>query len=300
MGSCCSGEANQGEINIGSNLHGGIHSVPIKNLGDDLFDDTEVLGLRGRDKIAIIIKIQAIFRGVLTRRRVRQRHGFQAKTMGGLAFAQFDGQANYQNQRVQEIRQSLGPFQYPNTTEKDGVQRKKLPQKTLENGAMYEGEWNEVTNKRDGKGTQIWADGSLYEGYWRNDKANGKGRLIHADGDVYEGEWKDDKAHGYGKYMHTDGAQYEGYWKEDKQHGKGKETWPDGAQYEGDYIEGKKDGFGNFRWADGSTYNGQFSDNNIHGEGVYIWADQRKYEGEWQNNKMHGQGLFSWADGRKY
>ncbi len=28
--------------------------------------------------------------------------------------------------------------------------------------------------------------------------ANGKGRLIHADGDVYEGDWKDDKAHGDG------------------------------------------------------------------------------------------------------
>lgn len=49
---------------------------------------------------------------------------------------------------------------------------------------------------RDGEGIQTWADGSLYEGYWKNDKANGRGRLIHADGDVYEGEWKDDKAHG--------------------------------------------------------------------------------------------------------
>ena len=76
---------------------------------DDLFDDTEVLGLRGRDKIAIIIRIQAMFRGVLTRRRVKQRHGFQAKTMSGLAFGVI-GQANYQNQRVQEIRESLGPF----------------------------------------------------------------------------------------------------------------------------------------------------------------------------------------------
>ena len=76
----------------------------------------------------------------------------------------------------------------------------------LENGAKYKGEWNANINKRDGKGQQIWADGSLYEGLWKNDKANGLGRLIHADGDVYEGEWKDDKAHGYGKYMHTDGA----------------------------------------------------------------------------------------------
>ena len=87
---------------------------------------------------------------------------------------------------------------------------------TLENSARYEGEWDVDRNVRDGQGVQIWADGSLYEGYWRNDKANGRGRLIHADGDVYEGEWKDDKAHGFGKYYHTDGARYEGYWREDK------------------------------------------------------------------------------------
>lgn len=40
----------------------------------------------------------------------------------------------------------------------------------------------------------MWADGSRYEGYWKQDKANGRGRLIHADGDVYEGDWKDDKS----------------------------------------------------------------------------------------------------------
>lgn len=110
--------------------------------------------MRGRDKIAIIIKIQAIFRGVLTRRRVKQRHGFQAKTMGGIGFGHFDGQPNYQNQRVQEIRSNLGPFQYPTTTTPaDGVKRKKQPQKKLDNGALYEGEWNEDTDKRDGRGT---------------------------------------------------------------------------------------------------------------------------------------------------
>lgn len=57
MGSCCSGEANHGEVNISGQYHQGVHSMPIKNVGDELFDDREVLGLRGRDKIAIIIKI---------------------------------------------------------------------------------------------------------------------------------------------------------------------------------------------------------------------------------------------------
>lgn len=126
---------------------------------------------------------------------------------------------------MQEIKIRLGPFVYGDPPKSDGIVRKKKALIKLENGAMYEGEWAEESKKdktepfkerRDGRGYQIWADGSLYEGYWKNDKANGRGRLIHADGDVYEGEWKDDKAHGFGRYMHTDGAQYEGYWKEDK------------------------------------------------------------------------------------
>jgi hypothetical protein len=127
----------------------------------------------------------------------------------------------------------------------------------LENGAKYEGQWNEQTGERDGMGVQIWPDGkfhydsfnilhlgSVYEGYWKNDKANGKGRLIHADRDVYVGEWLDDKAHGYGTYVHSDGATYEGYWENDKQHGYGTEIWGDGAKYVGNYLNGKKEGEG--------------------------------------------------------
>jgi hypothetical protein len=57
MGSCCSGEANQGEVKIGGHTHLGVHSLPMKNLMDELFDDREVLGYRGRDKINIIVKI---------------------------------------------------------------------------------------------------------------------------------------------------------------------------------------------------------------------------------------------------
>lgn len=114
---------------------------------------------------------------------------------------------NYDNPIVQNILQRLGQFDYePIPKYQDKIRREYQSQTTLENGARYEGEWDLQRNMRDGQGKQVWADGSLYEGYWRNDKANGRGRLIHADGDVYEGEWKDDKAHGFGRYYHTDGA----------------------------------------------------------------------------------------------
>lgn len=34
---------------------------------------------------------------------------------------------------------------------------------------------------------------------------------MHADGDVFDGEWKNDKANGNGVYIHVNGARYEGY-----------------------------------------------------------------------------------------
>jgi hypothetical protein len=59
-------------------------------------------------------------------------------------------------------------------------------------GIVYEGQWS-VENKRRGKGEQVWPNGSIYEGYWDDDKANGYGRLLHPNGDVYEGYWVDGK-----------------------------------------------------------------------------------------------------------
>lgn len=198
------------------------------------------------------------------------------------------------NEVVEQIYNQLGPYDY--TMGKNVVYDEPVVMKgwrMLENGAKYNGEWDINTGLRHGKGTQIWPDGSRYEGYWRNDRANGPGRLIHADGDVYQGDWEDDKAHGWGQYMHLDGSTYEGYWQYDKQHGRGKEKWPDGSEYEGDYEDGKKHGYGKFTWADGSVYEGQFFDNNIQGDGVHIvntHGDQRRYQGGWLNNKMHGLG----------
>jgi hypothetical protein len=125
-----------------------------------------------------------------------------------------------QKERVQRIKDSLPKFVYYHGDDETEphIKKESRQMQTLADNAQYEGEWNiSVTPEtRHGKGYQIWSDGSIYEGYWKQDKANGRGRLIHADGDIYDGFWQDDKAHGHGEYTHTDGAKYNGHWENDK------------------------------------------------------------------------------------
>lgn len=67
-----------------------------------------------------------------------------------MRIGQYGGEPNYNNERVQNILARLGPFNYSPAPGHDNVRRKRMPQLTLENGAKYEGEWNEESNKRDG------------------------------------------------------------------------------------------------------------------------------------------------------
>ena len=214
--------------------------------------------MTARDRTWMVIKIQKSFRGYMARKKVKLIKS-EKKFM---AIREQRGDAA----KIREIEEQQGPFSFGHDEVKNRG-RRVFQEVDIENGAKYFGEINPVNQEKDGKGKQVWPDGSVYEGWWRNDKANGKGRLIHGDGDVYEGDWYEDKAHGYGIYTHSDGAQYRGEWKEDKQHGHGVETWPDQARYEGNYDDGKKQGMGKFTWADGSNYEGEFLDNNIHGKG---------------------------------
>ena len=135
---------------------------------------------------------------------------------------------DYSNEAIRETEKQLGLFEYDQDDAQYGTDLITRGPYELDNGAIYKGQWTK-DGLRQGKGIQIWQDGSKYEGYWANDMANDKGRLIHADGDIYEGEWFNDKAHGRGTYIHIDGAKYTGEWLEDKQYGYGVETWSDGA-----------------------------------------------------------------------
>ena len=54
-------------------------------------------------------------------------------------------------------------------------------------GCSYKGQWLKGTQIRDGLGIQLMADGSKYEGTWKNNIYHGKGRMTHANGDIYQG-----------------------------------------------------------------------------------------------------------------
>ena len=69
--------------------------------------------------------------------------------------------------------------------------------KLMDDGAYYDGQLIYITNVREGKGVNTLIDGSIYEGWFKNDAAIGKGRFINShDQTVYEGQWKENQMHG--------------------------------------------------------------------------------------------------------
>jgi hypothetical protein len=75
MGNCCGTTTEQGNVTL---MKGGN-----KFQASEFFDDRTVAGYKGVDKIILLIKIQALFRGAVARKKIKQRYGFQVKTMGG-------------------------------------------------------------------------------------------------------------------------------------------------------------------------------------------------------------------------
>ena len=63
----------------------------------------------------------------------------------------------------------------------------------LHDGGQYDGEWNPITQKRHGRGKQVWNDGTIYEGSWKDDKAHGKGRIVSMNSLIVEGSLPQDK-----------------------------------------------------------------------------------------------------------
>ena len=121
------------------------------------------------------------------RKSEQQKYSFDMRTESEKILAQM-------NEEAQKTRAKLGPFIFRKKTPAYLQMRPVIEIKERE--SLYLGEWNPNTNLKEGKGAMSWSDGSIHEGYWKNNHANGEGRLIHWNGDLYEGYWVDDKCNG--------------------------------------------------------------------------------------------------------
>ena len=172
-------------------------------------------------------------------------------------------------------------------------------------------------------GTYYYNDGSIYKGFFENDKINGRGRLILINRFIYEGDFEDGLFNGFGKLCTINGLKYEGNWKNDMQdgfgvekyidgscysgtfkkgikYGKGKLIFKNGDLYEGDFENDEMTGWGIFKRKDGKIYYGMVKNHLIEGIGVFIWKDNKRYIGEYHNELKDGFGIFYTNDGRNY
>ena len=149
-------------------------------------------------------------------------------------------------------------------------------------GRSYTGSWR--NGQRHGQGKEVWPNGDVLEGHFRNGKASGPGTLITRSGS-YEGQFLDGMRCGKGTFEWHNGAVYEGEWKNGIRNGHGSLCSPEGRKYEGEWKNGDMDGQGTFTVPGGMNYVGEFKQGKNHGLGTLTFADGRKRIGIFKENK---------------
>ena len=242
-------------------------------------------------------KIQSHIKGYLLRKKIFSKNEIYGRKEISLDY-KTDAQEN--NPLIIRLNNLLPKFElseketyYINNT------KLKIGAFKYNNNSIYKGMINNK-NLREGFGKLYLPDGSIYKGFFHNNKMEGRGRYLNINGYVYEGEFKNNLSNGYGKYIGLDGTTYKGSWIEDKQSGLGDISYPDGTRYTGNFKDGKKHGKGKLIFPCFNVYEGNFYFNEIRGEGAYHWKDGRFFIGNWFNNKMNGYGIFVWPDKKKY
>ena len=89
----------------------------------------------------------------------------------------------------------------------------KYPDKSLYKGYLN-ANW-----EREGFGVFHLQDGSVYEGFFRQNMMDGGGLINNAEGFLYDGDFLNNN--GFGKYISLNGITYISHWKDEKKHGFG-------------------------------------------------------------------------------
>ena len=162
------------------------------------------------------------------------------------------------------------------------------------NNIIYEGEWNIITNKMEGKGKLLLLSEKVYcEGFWKDGKLFKALIIIPKEG-IYEGDIINSEFNGKGKMKYNNGLIYEGDFKNNLKDGEGLLTFTDGSFYKGKFKMNNFEGSGNFKWSNGFEYNGNFKDNIFNGNGCLKNPFGSIYKGNFKNGLYHGNGIFEW------
>ena len=137
-----------------------------------------------------------------------------------------------------------------------------------------------------------------YSGLWFKGKRHGDGTVVYADGSIYQGSWHNNKrVDGQGEFTYSNLDKYVGQWKDEKRHGVGTMRYHDNSVYQGNWLNGERDGEGTLLFADGNVYEGEWSrDRRVDGFGVMRYSNGDLYEGEWKDEKRHGMGKLTFVD----
>lgn len=178
-------------------------------------------------------------------------------------------------------------------------------------GRRFLGAWDGKAAEREGFGVYVDADGSIFEGFFKDGVRHGKGRHISSTGTVNVGKWVSNKFQGSYKVGQLDtrarkidkikndnptgtkmfevqegASSYLGATKDKKKHGMGIESFPNGDNYTGDYLDGVKQGLGVYTLANGDNFSGQFDGGIPNGVGVFTRKDGTVIRGQFTNGVL--------------
>ncbi len=154
-------------------------------------------------------------------------------------------------------------------------------------------------NKFVGWNTYIDKNGTIYVGFFDNDKLNGKGlKYILENDHLYKGNFANGLRHGFGK-DYRNNVRYEGQFLNDKKCGKGQIMFISGDEYIGEFQDNKFNGFGRYKWKNGEEYIGNYLNGKFHGEGFHKWGNNEYYKGQFVNGIRQGKGEIGFNGGKK-
>lgn len=148
-------------------------------------------------------------------------------------------------------------------------------------------------NCRNGQGVFGYADGSRYEGYFKNGKPDLNGTFYYPNGDKYVGSFVNGQPNGKGRLYHTNGKTLMGFWKDGEYVGEN-----DPNQVIAGCVSGNcSNGFGTYLFKDGTKYIGDFKNSLPHGKGAVTYCNGDKYDGQMVGGVFEGIGTLVLADG---